>query len=296
MSSVSGITTANNFKFSTTFTPFICPVYYPATTLTYNYDILGKFTSSDYIYKRYTITQSHYSITIRLSMAFIGVWSSTDYLNLNIYDGTTAQNFPMRYSCTDSTVNYTEPICSNRTGNKVDCILSYTFTFNHNSSMLLINITSLTGIRDSNIQYWSIFDLNIVTVNCNALCDSCYSSNSASTCTSCTAGSFLTGNTCGACTGGLLQMPNTNTLLGGFCVSSCPPGYYSTATACVACSAGCLSCTSASNCSVTVASTTAEDNLWTKQLPLWIILIILGVLLIFGVLWKCFFEKKEPNE
>lgn len=155
-----------------------------------------------------------------------------------------------------------------------------------------MNISSLTNIKDSNIQYWSIFDLNIATVNCHALCASCYSSNAATTCTSCVANSFLTGNTCGSCAVGMLQLPNINPLLGGFCVSSCPPGYYASSVACFACATGCLTCESATNCLLT-ASSAPQKSLWTRLMPLWIIIIILGIFLIIGVIWKIFFDKKS---
>lgn len=148
MARVITMTSANNFKMSQTFTPFICSVLYTSPTLnvTYNYNILGKFVSTDYIYKRYTITQAHYQMMIKLSVTFIGVWSSNDYLNLYTTDGLTTNNFPMRYSCTDSGVNYTEILCSSsRNGNHVDCVLSYTFSFNHNSTYLLVNVSSLTS-------------------------------------------------------------------------------------------------------------------------------------------------------
>jgi hypothetical protein len=94
---------------STAPTISICPVTYNITNVltTFNYNILGTFISTDYIYKRYVITQPHYSIVIRFSMSFIGVWASTDYLNLYTFDGTTSYNFPLRYSCTDAGFNYT---------------------------------------------------------------------------------------------------------------------------------------------------------------------------------------------
>ncbi len=141
------MTSANNFKTSQTFTSFTCSATYTLpTAATFTYNILGKFVSTDYIYKRYTITQPHYQIIIRLSVTFIGVWSSNDNLNLYTYDGVTATNFPMRYSCTDSNINYTEILCStSRNGNHVDCVLAFTQTISHNSTYLLVNISSLTS-------------------------------------------------------------------------------------------------------------------------------------------------------
>jgi hypothetical protein len=153
----------------------------------------------------------------------------------------------------------------------------------------------LTSIKDSNIQYWGIFDLNIATIDCNSLCASCFSSNAATTCTSCAMGSFLTGNTCGPCSGGLLQLPNYNPLLGGFCVATCPPGYYVSGVACVACQTGCLNCTSATVCLLTTTSSTSQSSLWQNLMPLWIIIIIVGILLVFGIFWRACCEKKNIN-
>jgi hypothetical protein len=286
-----GITAANNFKLTNTFAPSSCSIIYTTTSLTYTFDILGKFVSTDYIYKQYAIIQAHYQIRIRLSIAFVGVWASTDYLNLYTFDGTTKTNFPMRYSCTDSTVNYTEMLCNTRTGNNVDCVISFSFTLPHNSTYLLANISSLTNIKDSNIQYWSILDLNIATVDCDSSCASCYTSNLPSTCTSCATLNYLTGNTCSStCVTQLLKLPNINALLGGFCVASCPPGYFVSGTSCSACATGCLTCTSATSCLLTVNSG-SKTTLWQKLMPLWIVLIILATLLIIGVVWKCFFDK-----
>lgn len=108
MVTVPSITAANNYKMSQNFVPFTCVVAYTTpAVVTYTYDLLGKFVSTDYIYKRYTVTKPHYRIMIKLSITFVGVWSSNDYLNLYTFDGTTANNFPMRYSCTDSSINYT---------------------------------------------------------------------------------------------------------------------------------------------------------------------------------------------
>jgi hypothetical protein len=249
------ITTANNFRMTSTFAPSNCSIIYNMTTnFTYVYDIVGKFVSTDYIYKQYAIIKPHYQIRFRLSIAFVGVWSSTNYLNLYTFDGVTETNFPMRYSCTDASVNYTEMLCNTRTGNNVDCVISYSFTLPHNSTYLLFNISSLTNIRDSNIQYWSILDLNIAAVDCDSACNSCYG-NMPNMCTACGQLYFLNGNLCDTtCSGTLLKLPNTNPLLGGFCVVTCPPGYFVSGTSCSPCASGCLTCTSATNCLLTASS------------------------------------------
>lgn len=143
ISASSIVSPTNNYKSSVTMSLTTCSVTYPST-LVFNYNLLGKFVSTDYIYKRFTITQPHYMIIVRLSAAFVGVWSGNDHLNLYVSDGVTEQNTALRYSCTDAGVNYTEIICGTRVGNKVDCILPFSSTFAHNSTYLLINISSLT--------------------------------------------------------------------------------------------------------------------------------------------------------
>jgi hypothetical protein len=101
------ITAANNFELTSTFTPSQCSINYTSTNITYYYDIQGQYVSTDYIYKRYTIIQPHFEIVIRLSIAFMGVWATSDYLNVYTYDGVTASNNPLQYMCTAPTVNYT---------------------------------------------------------------------------------------------------------------------------------------------------------------------------------------------
>lgn len=84
------ITTVNGFKMSQTFTSFTCTKQYNNSGLTYNfnYNLIGKFVSTDYIYKRYTITKPHYQLILKFSIAFVGVWAGSDYLNLYLFDGT----------------------------------------------------------------------------------------------------------------------------------------------------------------------------------------------------------------
>ena len=255
-----------------------CSVTYPST-LTFSYNLLGKFVSTDYIYKRFTITQPHYQVMVRLSVVFVGVWSGSDNLNLYVSDGVSEQNTALRYSCTDAGVNYTEIMCGTRVGNKVDCISSFSSTFSHNSTSLLINISSLTREKDPNVQFWSLFDINVITVNCNSLCSACYSA-AVSACTACAAGSYLTGNTCGTCAVGTYQLSNPNSLLGGECVAACPQGYYISATSCLSCASGCLSCNSSSTCLISTSSSTTSSSLWRDKMALWVLAIIVGVLLL----------------
>ena len=79
--------------------------YNPTTNYTYNY--LGKQVSTDYISKIYTITQPHDKIIIIFSIIYIGVWSSNDFLNLYVNDGTSTQNFPIKYDCREVNINHT---------------------------------------------------------------------------------------------------------------------------------------------------------------------------------------------
>lgn len=170
--------------------------------------------------------------------------------------------------------------------------MAFTYSIDHNSTYLLINFSSLTNEKDSNVQFWSLFDLNIVTVNCNPACAACYLTNGANTCTACILPNYLTANTCAACATGTYSLlpPNPVPTIGGYCVTACPPGYYISSTSCLACSSGCLSCTSASSCLLT-ADSVEKYSLWKDKLALWIIIILIGIFLMGAIIWKVFCEK-----
>jgi hypothetical protein len=92
--------------------------------LTYQYDYRGRMVSTDYIAKKYTVSNPHFKIIIRFTIMFVGVWSENDLLNLYVNDGLIEQNFPIRYDCRNKTFNYTEMMC-NRDGNRIDCISDF---------------------------------------------------------------------------------------------------------------------------------------------------------------------------
>lgn len=146
-------------------------------------------------------------------------------------------------------------LCRNRNGNRVDCIQSYTITLNHNTTYFHFNFTSLTGIKDANVQYWGLFDLNVVAVKCAVSCNTCYGGSTNITCTSCALGYYLSGNMCDlTCVAPQFQLPNPNPNLGGYCVTSCPPGYYAVYPQCFPCATGCLTCSGPSGCLLTANS------------------------------------------
>ena len=75
----------------------------------------------------------------------MGVWSSADHLNLYLDDTLSQTNHQLNYTCT----TYTEMLCNNtRPGNRVDCLVHYEYVIQHNTSYLLINISSLTKQED----------------------------------------------------------------------------------------------------------------------------------------------------
>jgi hypothetical protein len=151
-------------------------------------------------------------------------------------------------------------LCRNRNGNRVDCIQSYTIVLNHNTSYFHINFTSLTGVKNVDIQYWGLFDLNVIAVKCHTACSTCYGPADTQ-CTSCASSFFLTVNTCGACLATEFQLPNSNPNLGGFCVATCPPGYYPLSPDCLPCPTGCITCSGPTTCLLS-ANSIEEVSLW----------------------------------
>ena len=193
MSLPSALTSANGFITSQTFALESCTAYeyinISTINATYLYSFRGRMVSTDYIAKQYSVVNPHHRIIIRFTIMFVGTWSDDDLLNLYVNDGIYDQNFSIRYNCRSSTYNYTEMIC-NRTGSRTDCIRDFEFSFVHNNTALLINFTSLTQQKDSNIMFWNVFDLNVFTVNCNSPCNSCVL-DLPSKCTSCIVGTYL---------------------------------------------------------------------------------------------------------
>ena len=114
----------------------------------------------------------------------------------------------------------------------------------------MINFTSLTNYGDSNVMFWNIFDLNVITRNCGINCQTCVL-DLPNKCTSCISGTYLdsTNNCVSTCVAPNIYSIRLNTSVGGICLSSCPQGYYPTASnACQMCPIGCLSCTNSTNC------------------------------------------------
>lgn len=248
------MTSANNY-IATKNTSYSCSwTYNVSNTTSYNltYNFVSQLVSTDYIYKNYSIPKPHYSITIRMSMAYVGVWSSADYLQLVTYDGIITNSYLLNYNCTNTAVNYTENLCNvSRYGNHKDCVIFYNYKFSSNTSFLLLNFSSLTFQKDPLIQFWSPFDINIAYSPCDSSCSACYGPSNAD-CTACVSGSVLTNNnTClSACPGGTILLPAVNDSTTGICVSTCPQGYYSNGSTCLSCSSGCLSCMSSGFCLV----------------------------------------------
>lgn len=84
-----------------------------ATCLTYQ--LSGKYVDKDFIQRNLTkIPTNHYQVVIRFNVAYIGTWSATQNLNLNVRHYYGAQNFTWAYACA-----VTEFLCS---GTGLDCL------------------------------------------------------------------------------------------------------------------------------------------------------------------------------
>ena len=102
------MTSAQNY-ISTKNTSYSCTIIYNISTVMtpISYYFVSQMVSTDYMYKNYSLPQPHYSIVIRLSMAFVGVWSSADNLQLVTFDGLLTNSYFLNYNCTSAAVNYT---------------------------------------------------------------------------------------------------------------------------------------------------------------------------------------------
>jgi hypothetical protein len=170
--------------------------------------------------------------------------------------------------------------------NAVDCLQNFEYTFNHNSTFMEMNFSSLSNNRDSTTQFWNLFDIIIATVDCDVACRTC-TSNTASSCLSCSDYYYyVDNNTCTASCSGTTPyiMPSATFPNTGDCVALCPQGYYLSGTACQPCQSGCLTCTNGTAC--TLSTALSVTSLWQKYLTLWVILIIIGVLLLIGLLYR----------
>ena len=104
------ITAQNNFKISQVQQVFICNNSYvvdSTTNVTFFYNFLGVYASTDYIAKTYAIPHPHYQMVLRFSVTFVGVWAANDSLNVYTNDGISGTNTPVIYNCITDASNYT---------------------------------------------------------------------------------------------------------------------------------------------------------------------------------------------
>jgi len=266
----------------------------------FTYSFYYRLVGGDYIYRNVPITVPHYQIQFRFSIAYIGVWWPKDYLWLHMDDGIQTYDVNLSYSCVAGT--NTDFICNLASSeNHIDCLQNYEYTYNHNTTNMLFNFTSVSTEINPNIRFWNLFDFMIVAVTCDISCASCYA-NTPTSCYSCANGYYMVpNNTClSACTTSLYLLPNPTNSLTGECLSSCPQGYYAaftTINVCLPCAAGCLSCSSSTFCLIYDPSTSSSSNLWKQYMAVWIIVIILGLFIIASVVWRlCFYTKPIQTE
>lgn len=104
------INSQNNFKVSQVQQAFVCNNTYPITSIlnvTFFYNFLGTYVSTDYIAKTYAIYPPHYQMVLRFSITFVGVWAANDSLNVYTNDGVSGTNTPVIYNCITDASNYT---------------------------------------------------------------------------------------------------------------------------------------------------------------------------------------------
>ena len=270
------------------------------TTFTYNF--YNKLVGDDYMWRTVPVLTPHYQLSIRFAIAYIGVWgTNNDYIHMHLDDTIQTRDVNLSFNCA-LTTGGTDAICTNHVlsgsstnaYNGVDCMQTYDFTYNHNTTSMLINLTYPNFERDPTIKFWCLFDIIIVATNCHANCATCYGALNTE-CFSCRSGFYyFENNTCLAgCAAGLFLLVNQLNTTTGECLASCPQGYYHSGTNCLACETGCLSCNDANVC--LAWSAVEEESLWRKFLVVWVIIIILGVFLIFAIVWKVAFSQKAVN-
>ena len=65
-----------------------------------NYTFSGQYTSTDYLSKNFTgIPLNHYALVVRYNVGYLGTWSDTDYLRLNLQDNKQSINYDHHYNC-----------------------------------------------------------------------------------------------------------------------------------------------------------------------------------------------------
>ncbi len=145
----------------------------------------------------------------RFNIAFMGIWSTTDVIIVNVDDSPHS----FAYSC-----GYPESICT-PPASGIDCIKIKQINSTHNTSSALITFSSSIITSSSILQSWGLKDLMIILKTCHAYCVSCYGP-AATQCLICAAGYYLIGNDCvSSCP--IYHIPNLN-----LCTSKCPSNYY----------------------------------------------------------------------
>jgi hypothetical protein len=175
--------------------------------------------------------------------------------------------------------------CSNNLG----CFKNYHLTISHTTDLLSLQFTAVGSSIDTNVanQSWGVANLIILVHLCDPICQTCFSSTNTS-CSSCPAGLFLLGSAC------ILSCPYYTIPTSSVCVVTCP-AYYFINTAnkyCEPCPNGCPVCTQANTCSSWDLNQN-PSNLFYDNIALWIILIVLGIVILGIIIWKCFLSKKS---
>jgi hypothetical protein len=285
-----------NWNVSSLNSGLTCSIFYAIYLTTFTYVFSNRLVGDDYVYQTVSLSMAHYQLKMRFTVAFVGVWGTNiDYLWMHLNDTLQTYDVNMSYSCALTSTG-TDPICGvtmptfPNAYNQVDCLQTYDYTYSHNTTSMLVNITYPNLQRDASVRFWNLYDALIVIATCHAACAQCFGAANTQ-CTSCANGYYyLNNNTClAACPGSYLLLINPFNALTGQCLSACPQGYYASGASCLACSSGCLACTSASSCSV--SSTPGEETLWSRFVEVWVIVLILGILLSAGIIWRIFCFK-----
>jgi hypothetical protein len=228
---------------------------------------------------------------IRFNVGYIGTWGATDALQLEVNDGYNSSFYNWEYIgcglCTaanNSSIPCTQNLCSIQ---GTDCVKIKEFKIQHNASYLTLKWTSLTTQNDPNIQNWGIKDHSITAKTCHRYCNQCFGEK-VSECYTCSAGYFLSGNTC------VSKCPNLAILNTNNCVDACPVGYYHNPlnNYCESCISGCSFCSGSNNCLLWEnGSNNSGDDTWSKNIAVWVVMIVGGVGIIGLLLWKFIIKK-----
>lgn len=178
------------------------PVPYNCTA---SYPLSGQYSSGDYLAKRYTgLPVGHYYAIVRFTIAYMGVWTSTDMFAV-VVDGVQKS---WNYSCGTN-----QAICT-----VSDCIRQYETKQNHSSTEINFNVTaSMVGSPPT--QSWGIREILIAVRTCHASCMTCYGPK-ATSCYSCQPDHFIEGLAC------VPACPHFTVRSMGVCLETCPDSYY----------------------------------------------------------------------